>query len=179
VDLDPEPLARYLYRIDRKLDRLMTLVAVDDADLASLATELTADDTALGAAIADLEAKVAAGTPLAPGDLGPLKSAVAATAALVPVTQPLPAPVVGPPLVAGAVPATFIDPASGAQVPNAGLSPAQQNLAVSGHPDDLRTLATQGPDAPANPQIAPRFDPNTGAPIPAPRFDPNTGQPLS
>jgi hypothetical protein len=187
-----------LTSLHKKADRIMALVAVEQTDLDNLAAELNADDSAIQTWITNALAQIAAGTPLTAGDLSGLTSAVAATAALVPASVPLPAPVavnakVGPTAApAGLFGPGFIDPASGAQIPAAGLTPEQANLSVSGHPGDTRVLATQGPDAfdvntgaplaPAAP-VAPRFDPNTGQQIttvaPVARFDPTTGQPLS
>jgi hypothetical protein len=78
--------------LSQKENKIMALVQVEQGDLDNLATALQTDDAGILQAIADLEAKVAAGTPLAPADLTALRSAVDATAALIPSPVPPPAP---------------------------------------------------------------------------------------
>jgi hypothetical protein len=60
--------------------RIMSLVSVDDAELAQLATDLSTAVAAVGSALTDLEAKlaaaIAAGTPLPAGSLDGVKAAL-------------------------------------------------------------------------------------------------------
>lgn len=72
-------------KLDRIIDQLhaimhgealiMTAVQVEQEDIDAVAADLLSVGVALAAEIADLEAKVEAGTPLAVGDLSGLKAA--------------------------------------------------------------------------------------------------------
>jgi len=98
-----------LHQVANKENMIMAQVQVAQEDLDALSTALTADDAALAAAIAALEAKV--GQPLAAGDLTALKAAVDATAALVPTPvtpPPAPASAVGGPPTESTADAPFV-----------------------------------------------------------------------
>lgn len=80
-----------LYQLTGRQEDLMAKVVVNQEDLDALATELSADDGRIIAALNDLQAKADAGT-VAPGDLTALRDAVNATSALVPTPVGQPGP---------------------------------------------------------------------------------------
>lgn len=79
-------------RLQKGMDKIMALVSVEQTELDTLATDLSAAVASVGSELADLEAQLAAaGNPLPAGSLDGVKSALTALQGLeVPVPPPVP-----------------------------------------------------------------------------------------
>lgn len=95
-------LLEKMEQLQEGMESLMSLVTVDDAELAQLGTDLSTAVASVGTELTDLEAKlaaaIAAGTPVPAGSLDGVKAALTSLQALeVPAPTPAPAPEPTPP----------------------------------------------------------------------------------